>query len=131
MGVIIRLVMTVTQAIKGAGAVTMGQCLPDLAKSGLAAVPVPALEPSDSDHTRDVLGQRDANSSIDITQLGEALVCAAGGRIDITWIDTNCIWSRLLRLVLPSILDCTCKKSKLFISTVCLAQFFSRKADTM
>ena len=45
---------------------------------------VPALEPSDSDHTRDVLGQRDADSTIAITQLGEALVRALGDRMDIT-----------------------------------------------
>ena len=78
-----RLMTTATQ--RYAGTATLAQrSLADLAESGLAAVPVLALEPSNSDHTRDVLGQRDADSTIAITQLGEALVHAVGDRMDLT-----------------------------------------------
>ena len=40
------------------------------------AVPDATLKPSDSNHTRDVFGHRDEDSTIAITQLGEDLVRA-------------------------------------------------------
>ena len=52
----------------------MAQLLANLTKSGLAAVPDPALETSDDDNTRDILRERDADSTIAITQLRKALV---------------------------------------------------------
>ena len=77
-----RLKTAATKTIQRAGTATMAQLLANLAKSGLAAVPNPALKTSDGDNTRDILGQRDADSTIAITQLGKALVSTVGNRVN-------------------------------------------------